>query len=389
MFFKNIRVYQLTEKLNLNKRAFESALAEHKFAPCMGQDALKLGFAFAVHPSVKELVTELGDGLFMVALKRQEKVLPAAVINEELQPKIDALEAEKGRPLGRKEKQALKEELIQTLLPRAFSRSTLTHALIDDTNGLVFIDTASPSRAEDLLALLRKSIGSLPAVPWIDSNMLSQSLQRWVAGQNLPAGYVLGHAARFKAPDEEGARASFENHLLSAAEVQSHLEDKLATELDLVKPEQLEFRITDCGGIKRLRWEELLINWNDELGWEDLVVRIEADALLMRSELVGMVSAIRTVVCSATKRVDLREITCEATDAVTKNPIWNAEDEDPLYQDAVQFVVECQKVSVSGIQRKFRISYKRSAYIVDAMERHGIVSEPEHNGSRRVLLKAA
>ena len=131
--------------------------------------------------------------------------------------------------------------------------------------------------------------------------MLCQSLQSWVAGQNLPAGYVLGHAARFKAPDEEGARASFENHLLTAAEVQSHLEDKLVTELDLVKPEQLEFRITECGGIKRMRWEELLINQNDELGWEDLLLRLEADALLMRSELVGMVSAIRAVVCPVVK----------------------------------------------------------------------------------------
>ena len=114
MWFKNLRVYQITEPLNLNIEKLDTALAEHKFTPCMGQDALKLGFTFPLHPSIKSYAHQL-EHLFVFALKRQEKVLPAAVVNEELQPKIDALELENGRPLSRKEKKALKEELIQIL----------------------------------------------------------------------------------------------------------------------------------------------------------------------------------------------------------------------------------------------------------------------------------
>lgn len=293
MFFKNLKVYKITEQLGLTTAKLEAALAEHKFNPCMGQDALKMGFCYPMHPSVKSFAHAVNDdNLIVVALRRQEKMLPAAVINEELQPKIYALEAEKGRPLGRKEKQVLKEELIQTMLPRAFSRSTVTTAVIDQANGFVFINTQSASRAEDLLALLRKSLGSLPVVPWVDSNFLCQRMQDWLSGKNLPAGIVLGHAARFKAPDEEGARASFENHILTADEVQSHLEDKLVTELDLQMPELFEFRITETGTFKRLRWEELLANKNDELGWEDLLLRLDADYLLMVNQLREVIKAV-------------------------------------------------------------------------------------------------
>ena len=71
---------------------------------------------------------------------------------------------------------------------------------------------------------------------------------------------------------------------------------------------------------------------------------------------------------------------------VVKNPIFNAEDEDPLYKDAVAFVIAERLVSVGRLQRKFRIGYNRAAYIVEAMERNGVVTTPGHNGNREVLL---
>lgn len=301
MFFKNIRIYQLTDKLKLNAVTLNAAMADHKFTPCLSQDALKIGFTAALHPSFGELTYEVEPGLFAVALRRQEKMLPAAVINEELQPKITAAELEKGRPLSRKEKQALKEELILSLLPRAFCRSLVVNALIDDANGLLFVDTTSASRAEELLALLRKSLGSLPAVPWLDSNLLSQSMQQWLAGQGLPEGMQLGHEAELKAPDEEGARVRFSNHPLTTNEVQSHLEDKLVTQLDLHIPDQLSFRITDDGSIRRLTWHELIAGKNGELGWDDLALRLQADCLLMAGELREVIKAVGESVSQGVK----------------------------------------------------------------------------------------
>ncbi|EOT7684184.1 DNA translocase FtsK [Escherichia coli] len=62
-----------------------------------------------------------------------------------------------------------------------------------------------------------------------------------------------------------------------------------------------------------------------------------------------------------------------------------AEELDPLFDQAVQFVTEKRKASISGVQRQFRIGYNRAARIIEQMEVQGIVSEQGHNGNREVL----
>ncbi|HCU6525331.1 TPA: DNA translocase FtsK [Escherichia coli] len=63
-----------------------------------------------------------------------------------------------------------------------------------------------------------------------------------------------------------------------------------------------------------------------------------------------------------------------------------AEELDPLFDQAVQFVTEKRKASISGVQRQFRIGYNRAARIIEQMEAQGIVSEQGHNGNREVLV---
>ena len=58
---------------------------------------------------------------------------------------------------------------------------------------------------------------------------------------------------------------------------------------------------------------------------------------------------------------------------------------DPFYDEAVAFVTESRRASVSGVQRKFRIGYNRAARLVEQMEQSGVVSAPGHNGNREVL----
>ncbi|WP_312948803.1 DNA translocase FtsK [Superficieibacter sp.] len=63
----------------------------------------------------------------------------------------------------------------------------------------------------------------------------------------------------------------------------------------------------------------------------------------------------------------------------------SGEELDPLFDQAVNFVTEKRKASISGVQRQFRIGYNRAARIIEQMEAQGIVSEQGHNGNREVL----
>ena len=64
----------------------------------------------------------------------------------------------------------------------------------------------------------------------------------------------------------------------------------------------------------------------------------------------------------------------------------SAEDSDPLYDEAVAFVIETRRASISSVQRKFKIGYNRAARIVEQMEQNGLVSPQGHNGNREVLV---
>src|SRR5690606_35253894 len=63
----------------------------------------------------------------------------------------------------------------------------------------------------------------------------------------------------------------------------------------------------------------------------------------------------------------------------------NAEEDDALYDEAVRFVTESRKASISAVQRKLRIGYNRAARMIEAMEMAGVVSEMGANGNREVL----
>ena len=62
---------------------------------------------------------------------------------------------------------------------------------------------------------------------------------------------------------------------------------------------------------------------------------------------------------------------------------------DPLYNEAVQFVTESRKASISKVQRRFKIGYNRATIMIENMEVAGVVSAPESNGARVVLAPAS
>ena len=88
----------------------------------------------------------------------------------------------------------------------------------------------------------------------------------------------------------------------------------------------------------------------------------------------------------------LDEITSELQ-ATGPIPGWSdaessesSDEDDELYDEAVNFVIESRRASISAVQRKLRIGYNRAARIIEAMEMAGLVSEMSSNGSREVLV---
>lgn len=289
LWFKNLMVYRLSREVSLSADEMEKQLSALSFTPCGSQDMAKTGWVSPLG-SHSDALTHLVNGQIVICARKEEKILPSPVIKQELQAKIERLEGEQHRKLKKTEKDSLKDEVLHSLLPRAFSRFNQTFLWIDTVNGLIMVDAASAKRAEDTLALLRKSLGSLPVVPLTLENPIELTLTEWVRSKELPAGFALMDEAELKAILEEGGVIRCKKQDLFSDEIAVHIEaGKLVTKLALDWQERVQLVLSDDGSLKRLKFSDTLREQNEDIDREDFAQRFDADFILMTSELAALI----------------------------------------------------------------------------------------------------
>ncbi|KMJ46107.1 recombination-associated protein RdgC [Xenorhabdus khoisanae] len=289
LWFKNLMIYRLNREISLSADELEKQLSPLAFTPCGSQDMMKTGWVSPMG-SHSEALTHASGNQILICARKEEKMLPSPVIKQELQAKITRLEGEQHRKLKKTEKDSLKDEVIHTLLPRAFSRFNQTYIWIDTVNNLIIVDAASAKRAEDNLALLRKTLGSLPVVPLTFTDPIELTLTKWVRSGNLPTGYALMDEAELKAILEEGGVIRCKKQELVSDEIATHIESgKYVTKLALDWEERVQFMLSDDGSFKRIKFSETLREQNDDIDREDVAQRFDADFTLMAGELSALI----------------------------------------------------------------------------------------------------
>jgi recombination associated protein RdgC len=285
MWFSNLICYKFKQDISYQQEEFEKALEQDIFRPCGSQDLSTFGWTKALGKH-GQMLSHFSQKSILVCAKREEKVLPAAVVNELVAEKVEQIEAEENRPVKKKEKDEIKENLLHSLLPQAFKKSSLQFAFIDLEKGWLVVNSGSFNKAEELLALLRKSIGSLPVVPAFVNFDLGLFLTDWLSKMAPPAGFEIGLDADLQEPDENGAQVKLKQHDLSSDEVQNHLENgKQVTKLALDWNERIKFMLVEDGSIKRISYSEVLKDENADIPKEDMLVKLDADFMLASEEL--------------------------------------------------------------------------------------------------------
>jgi recombination associated protein RdgC len=290
MWFKNLHIFAFTMPFNQDSSTLHELLSEAKFVPCGSTEACHTGWVTPLGKYGTSFAHDVSGDILLTA-RREDKIVPKRVVQDEVDAKSEAFEVEQGRKPTKKEVSALKDETILSLLPRVFSRVIDISAYISKTNNIIVIDTASRANAEFFLALLRKTLGTLPVTSINPEVSPDEKMTEWLVEKNIGAPFVLGMEAEFKAIGDDAAVARVKNQDLDSDETKSHLDaDKYVVKVGLEWDESISFVLNDDLSLKRIKYFEVILENNDDFDRDDVLAKLDADILLMIGELNRLVN---------------------------------------------------------------------------------------------------
>ena len=292
MWFKNIQVFRFTKPFDMDEQTLHEQLAAQEFVPCGSQDVSRTGW---VPPLGNDqgLFLHSSGGFQMLAAKRQDKVLPAAVVNEQVQDKVEDIETEQGRKVSRKERQEIKDEMVFSLLPRAFVRSRIQHGYLDGKHQLLVVNSASAKGGEEFCEGLREAVGSLPVVPLTTMDTPAQVMTSWLQSGHAPEGFELGTECELRDPSDEGGVIRCKNQLLTADEIRNHIQAGMyVSKIELVSKSGISCLVDEKFTIKRIRYGDMIQDKADEVYTSDAAERFDVDFSIMTLELAELIKAL-------------------------------------------------------------------------------------------------
>ena len=282
MWFKNIRVYKLTRPIDLSVETLETALEKRKFIPCANIDYSRIGWEPPLGPLSEQYVHPVGNYLMLCA-RKQEKILPAAAINEVFEEKVQEFESSRERKMFRKERTSLKDDIVHTLLPRALTRSNRMYGYFDVEKGLLVIDAASATKAEEFLDWLRGTLGELPVVPLACHGEAADIMTRWL--QHAPSGFVLDDDCELQNQRDAKNIVKCRKQDLESDEVLGHVKaGKRVTQLAVVWRDSIRFILGDDFAIKRVKFEDKILQQADSDA-EDAAAQFDQDFAVMTLQI--------------------------------------------------------------------------------------------------------
>ena len=295
MFFKNIRLFCLTEKFAYSQDELESQLSDQLFSPCSKFEKSRLGWvsplgdAF-VSDSEEEVIPPLthviGDYI-MVCAQKQDRLLPASVVRQETEEKVAEIEQRQARKIYRKEKRQIQDDVYATLLPRAFTKNQQTYAFISVKDNLLVVDSASAPRAEEVVNLLRDSLAAFPVGLPDSRTAPSDVMTRWLKEKNPGNNFSLLEDAVLHNPLDSNNVVRCASQDLTGEEIAAHLDaGKHVKSLGVSWNNVLHCMVNDDLSIKRLQFEAIE---EDIEGGEEVTPaqKFDQDFALMTLELTG------------------------------------------------------------------------------------------------------
>ena len=285
MFFRNVTAFRYPAASDAALDEIEARLADARLKPVGPQEFASAGFVPPLGRDTEALSHGVGDCLWLT-VGGEQRLLPPAVVNEAVNQRLAKSESREGRRPGGRARRRLREEVVLSLLPRAFVKPLRTDAYLDRGLRVLFIDTASRRQAEAVVSELRHALGSFPALGLNAEVSPRGVLTAWIAGEVLPEGWALGEECELRDPAERGAVVKCQHQDLGAEEIARHLEaGKQVSRLALVVDERVSFVLGEDLVLRKLKFLDAAVESLETTERDSLAAELDARFALMSAEL--------------------------------------------------------------------------------------------------------
>jgi recombination associated protein RdgC len=290
--FKNARFWRFTRPYEMNGDQLAEALQQYQMKPVGPQERARSGWV----PIVDDKFVAVSDGLQLVCLRTDERMLPSHVITRYANEKAREIEQERGERIRRREMQEIKEQVELELLPRAFIKTSHLLAFIDPKSGTIVVDSKGAGKAEDLLSQLRRALGSLPVRPAVVQASPRFTMTGWLSGDvERPDEIVPGESCEMHGLGEKGGKVKVKGLDLFGDEVLVHVNNgKQVVSLECEFDGSLNAAIGEDLSLQGVKWLDRIHEKLDDIDADDRAALLYAEFYLTARELLRCFSVLLT-----------------------------------------------------------------------------------------------
>lgn len=287
MWFKQARIFNLSGQKVDNIETLTAGLESLRYQPCLPSLAGTQGFCEPCDYPEAPLVYANSE-YALVCLQIEDKLLPSSVIGQQLQEQVKQREVSEARKLSSQEKKRLRDDITQTLLPKAFSRLSKVYGYIDLKHQQLALNTTVGARCDGFVSMLKRALPGLSIRP-VKTKKMSKLLTRWLTTRDYPKSFDVEKHTVLVDPNHQQRTVRCQQQDLFASSIQSLLKEGCeVSQLALHWQDKIRFTLTTDLHIKSLKYSDELLSLAKDEDMETAEQRFAADFLLMTEWLTAL-----------------------------------------------------------------------------------------------------
>ncbi len=313
MLFKQIQVFRFNDlSCNVLENLVQK-LEQLTFKPCLPSTSFSAGWVSPIEEDDMPLALAI-NGNMMICLQVEEKILPAAVVQQELRDKIKEIATqEQGRKVYQKEKLSLKDEIVMTLLPNAFSKLTRIYAYIDVKNQWLVLGTINGKKTEQFRANFKKSISD--HISSFELRKISLIMTDWVKHKNFPTSFSIEKACVLQDPKQQSRMIRCQQQDVFSNGIQTLIKEGCEIiQLALQWQDQLHFTFSNKFQLQSLRYGDVIVEEAKEMEPETKLQQFSADFFIMAQSLSLLLHELLNIFAETSNANSSKEKTTQNND---------------------------------------------------------------------------